>query len=73
MKQLWVLVHSIYEQDVGDDYPVVRHSFYGKTPAEALHYYESHLKTDSFLRGCQTKGRWNQVVCKTEITLERLR
>lgn len=70
---LWAVVHSIYEKSVGNDYPVVRHVFYGKTPEEAQHYYESHLKTDSFLRGCETRGRWNSVACRTEITLEKVR
>ena len=38
---------NIYENNV---YPVVSHIFYGKTKKEAYGYFQSHMKTDEFLR-----------------------
>ena len=38
---------DIYENN---DYPVVSHIFYGKTAKEAYGYFQSHMKTDEFLR-----------------------
>ncbi len=61
--KLWAYTVDIYERMVGSAYPVVSHVFYGKTQAEAYGYYTSHLRTDAFLRGCVTRGRWSQVDC----------
>jgi len=33
-------------------YPVVTHVFTGASQKEAQAYYQAHLKTDAFLRGC---------------------
>jgi hypothetical protein len=60
---MWALHVKIYESEVGDAYPVVEHVFRGKTKAEAQGYYESHLKTDTFLRNCVEKSRWRDVNC----------
>ena len=38
---------NIYENNA---YPVVSHIFYGKTAKEAYGYFQSHMKTDEFLR-----------------------
>lgn len=61
---LWVLRISIWEEST-PDYPVVVHEFVGKTQEEAEGYFHSHLKTDTFLRGCWEKGRWTQIPCRT--------
>jgi hypothetical protein len=63
---LHALSQDIYEEAVGDAYPVVRHTFFGKTPEEARGYYNAHLGTCAFMRGCTQEGRWNDVVCRTE-------
>lgn len=66
------LVVNIYEpRGAGLDYPVVQHVFFGRTKAEADGYYRSHLKTDSFLRGCVTRRRWERVECEAELHWER--
>lgn len=57
---------DIYEEAAGDSYPVVQHVFRGKTRAEAMRYYRSHLHTDSFLRGCVERGRWRDVSCSID-------
>jgi len=45
--KLWVRTYEY--QDEGDQPTLVlEHSFFGKTREEALHYSESHSKTDSF-------------------------
>lgn len=70
---MWCLTVNIYEKDVGDKYPVVGHNFYGATQAEAKHYFDSHMKTDSFLRGCVQKSQWKDVSCRVEASWTRLR
>lgn len=56
---------SIYEKAVGDAYPVVVHSFLGKTREEAEGYYRAHLKTDTFFRGCVEKEQFDGIDCWT--------
>lgn len=69
----WVYHVDIFEPEgAGTDYPVVRHSFYGKTKEEAQGYYESHLKTDDFLKDCVDSNKWEQVKCTTETHWEKL-
>jgi len=64
----YALIHDIYEEDTGSAYPIVRHIFYGKTRDEVRHYLQSHMKTDSFLRGCERNGRWTDVKCQKTTT-----
>ncbi len=47
----------------GDNYPVVRHIFYGKTEKEARGYMESHKGTDKFFAAC-FKGKMGKVKCR---------
>jgi len=54
---------DIYEKETWGNYPVVQHVFRGKTRAEAMRYYRSHLHTDFFLRGCVERGKWRDVSC----------
>jgi hypothetical protein len=62
----WRLVVDIYEPGGGHDYPIVRHVFAGDTREEAEGYFDAHMKTDAFLRGCVTKQRWRDVDCDVE-------
>lgn len=63
------IVSRIYEG--GATYPIVIHIFYGKTPAEAQRYFQAHLKSDSFFRGCTTNQRFSDFTCRQEQTSER--
>lgn len=62
--RLYVIRVDIAESATGYAYPVVRHEFVGKTRAEARGYYQAHLGTDAFLRGCVESRRWDGVVCR---------
>lgn len=44
-------------------YPVVTHTFTGKTEKEARGYLEAHKKTDSFFAGC-AKGKFQTITCR---------
>lgn len=62
------LVVDIYEPEgAGNDYPILRHEFYGKTKDEAEGYYDAHLQTDEFLRGCVQRSAWRKVRCYAEM------
>lgn len=45
------------------DYPIVRHTFYGRTEKEAMGYLEDHRRSDKLLRDCQ-KGSFEGIACK---------
>jgi hypothetical protein len=62
---MWEIRQDIYEKGVGDAYPVVSHRFYGRTRREARSYFDAHLTTDEFFRGCTERGRWDGIVCRT--------
>ena len=65
--KVWVIVHDIYEpKSAGSHYPVVRHTFIGKTKDEAQGYFDSHMKTDRFFKACEKKGQWEDVKCDVE-------
>lgn len=70
--KLWAYVVNTYEKEVGDAYPIVQHVFLGKTKEEALGYFNAHLGTDEFLRGCVEQRRWHQVECWTETSWQRV-
>lgn len=70
---LWCYEVNIFEPGVGMDYPVVQHRFFGKTQAEATRYHASHRKTDSFMRGCEDRGKWDGVNCHAETSVRRVR
>jgi len=57
------LTVDIFEED--DRTPVVRHVFYGKSRKGAIRIMRAHMKTDRFLRGCEVKGRFVAIVCRT--------
>lgn len=58
------LVVDITEGATKHKYPVVRHIFVGKTRKEAQGYYDSHMKTDEFMRDCVKDDKWKDVECK---------
>lgn len=37
-------------------FPILEHRFSGRTKEEAFGYYQSHLKSDAFLRACEERG-----------------
>jgi hypothetical protein len=61
--RLWRFVVDIYEPGTSTAYPVLRHVFFGVDEDEAYGYFEAHMTTDEFLRGCVEKGRWNGLDC----------
>jgi hypothetical protein len=63
----WALVHRIFE---GKEL-VVEHRFFGRTKEDAHHIFEAHMKTDSFLRDCETKQHFRDFDCSTEWFWER--
>ena len=68
----WIYHVDIFEPEgAGMGYPVVRHSFYGKSKKEAKGYFESHMKTDEFMRGCVKSGKWEKLKCKTKTKWEK--
>ena len=63
------LVVDIFE---AKPYPVVTHIFNGRTRAEAQSYYDAHLDTDEFLRGCVRAGRYKKLICRHETRWEEV-
>jgi hypothetical protein len=44
---------------------VLRHIFFGSTLDESIHYYNSHMKSDEFMRDCINGGCFKgNVPCK---------
>lgn len=63
--QAWRLVGITYELDRDGDWrPVVRHEFYGSSPARTLEIRARHLEADAFLRGCEA-GAYGAITCRT--------
>jgi hypothetical protein len=71
MALLWAVVASTYEKAVGDDYPLVIHTFLGKTPDEAVGILQAHMRADAFLRGCTEQQKFKSVDCRTDTVLLR--
>lgn len=70
----WALYVDIFEPaGAGVGYPVVRHVFYGKTKGEAEGYFKSHMGTDTFLKGCVDRGRFETFDCIAEWRWRRMR
>ena len=59
------LIVDTFEASVGTGYPVLRHIFYGKTKEEARGYYQAHLTTDAFLRGCTLEQHFKAIKCRS--------
>ena len=59
------LIVNTYEE--GRDTPVVTHVFHGETKAEAIAFYRAHLKSDKFLRDCESKGSFKGMRCRNVV------
>lgn len=70
MRARWALIVDIYETD--RSFPILTHIFRGTTQDEALGYYEAHLTTDAFFRGCIERERWRDVPCTSTMHWRRL-
>jgi hypothetical protein len=62
------VVSKIFESN--KSYPAVVHIFYGESLREAQSYYQAHLKTDSFFRGCVVDKRFSNFSCHEQRTNE---
>lgn len=62
--ELVKLVHEIYEGDT--PYPVVTHTFSGKSKAEAESYFNAHMETDRFLSAMEKKKTFKGIQGKTK-------
>lgn len=60
------MVHEIYEGDT--PYPVVVHTFTGKTREEAKGYFKSHMETDKFMRSMEKSGKFGDIKGRTKTT-----
>ena len=58
------LVHEIYEGDT--PYPVVTHTFTGKTREEAQQYFDAHMKTDKFMAAMEKDGKFGDITGRTK-------
>ncbi len=66
--RLYVIRVDITEAATKHAYVIVRHEFAGRTVKEAYGYLTSHMKTDSFLRGCVRSGKWQSVRCRATVS-----
>ncbi len=53
------LVHDIFEGET--PYPVVTHTFTGKTREEVQSYFKAHLKTDKFMASMEKSGSFGEI------------
>jgi hypothetical protein len=60
--RLYVIRVDIYEAATDYAFPIVRHEFIGRSPAEARRYHAAHMQSDAFLRQCEQKGLFNGAV-----------
>lgn len=68
-QRLYSVTVSITEAASNYAYPVVTHVFTGRTREEAWGYHDAHRRSDSFLRQCEDRGRFQgQVTCRTSVT-----
>lgn len=71
--RLYAIQIDIYEAATKFAYPVVSHTMYGRTQAEARGYVASHRKSDKFLDACLGSGpagtlnRFGQVECRATV------
>lgn len=61
MTKIYALRIDIFEEFIGNKYPVVSHIFYGSSEKECVGYFQAHLTTDVFLRDIYKKGKWDGV------------
>lgn len=62
--RLYALIVEHYEAATGWAFPIVTHQFLGRDRDEAMRYYDSHRRSDRFLRECEDRGIFDkQVQC----------
>lgn len=66
---MYSLVVEIYESQ--RRFPIVVHVFNGTTKREAMGYFEAHMKTDSFLRGCVSDNQFGNIRCRSTVRWEQ--
>lgn len=62
------IISKIFENGIG--FPVVVHAFNGTSLAQAQGFYQAHMKTDAFLRGC-VSGSFGRLKCREEHVAEK--
>ena len=67
----WRVAVDTYEWDGAVWVLTVRHELYGGTRERALEVLAAHLRSDAFLRQCMHGGRFDGVVCRTTVQIER--
>ncbi len=73
LKPKWALHVDTFEpKGAGPGYPILTHTFRGRTKNEARGYCEAHLGTDVFFRDCTKRGKWNGIVCPSFVRWEKL-
>lgn len=66
-KRLYHVRVDIYEAASRYEFPILTHTFRGRSPKEAWGYHDAHRKSDSFLRQCEDKGLFgDNVKCRVQ-------
>jgi hypothetical protein len=65
-ERLYVVEIDTYE---AGDFPILSHTFRGRTRAEAWRYVAAHMKTDAFFRGCAA-GHFADFDCRNVTSRE---
>lgn len=68
----YALRHKIYRQDLGEKYPLVEHTFYGKTKDECEAHYKEHLRLDRAMRSASLESAHGTQRTWAEIEWEEL-
>lgn len=63
--RVYVITVDTYEGD--SPFPILTHTFRGKTRAEAAAYLNVHKKTDQFFGGCTDRGRFMNIRCHSVV------
>lgn len=71
MKPKWAYHIRVFRPEV-TGYPIITHTFYGRTRREAHQYAAEHMAADAFYRGCVTQGRYDAADCWADSSWQRL-
>jgi len=64
---------NIFDPQRGEEYPLVQHNFFGRTPKEAHQRFDAHVAVDNFLRAAVEKGMWRGMVLAVDYKMLRRR
>lgn len=70
MAKTWRIVQHIFENKETE--PTLTHVFYGETSDRARAVFASHMKADSFMRGCEVNRKFKDFACRTDDYFERM-